>query len=286
MDNYFTLVPLFVELQACKFGVVGTTRPHKAFPDSLSTIKKRFAKKLPWNTLLATVEQDILCLAWQDNNIVLALSNIHIVDKAEDMVERKRRRPAKTSTNGRIVREVFGTDSVKELRIPCFIDDYNQNMGGVDLANQFREAYETHKPSLRNWWPLFYWLIDVACVNSYILYRLHTTEKHPLSHLQFRQELARKLLSYSEKAKLQSLRVGLGGRRVFSPELQHLHYWEKRPNKATCAWCSYEAKYRRVLGKEVKGTLKRPRGGCVFCDVPLCKEGGCWRSYHSVNIAY
>jgi hypothetical protein len=286
MDNYFTSVPLFVELQACKFGVVGTTRPHKAFPDSLSTIKKRFAKKLPWNTLLAAMEQDILCLAWQDNNIVLGLSNIHIVDKVEDMVEKKRRRPAKTSTNGRIVREVFGTDSVKELRIPSFIDDYNQNMGGVDLANQFREAYETHKPSFRNWWPLFYWLIDVACVNSYILYRLHTTEKPPLSHLKFRQELARKLLSYSEKAQLQSLRVGLGGRRVFSPELQHLHYWERRSKKGTCAWCSYEARCRKVLGKEVKGALKRPPGGCVFCDVPLCKEGGCWRSYHSIDVAY
>ena len=62
IDNYFTLVPLFVELQACKFGVVGTTRPHKTFPDSLSTIKKRFAKKLPWNTLVAAVEQDILCI--------------------------------------------------------------------------------------------------------------------------------------------------------------------------------------------------------------------------------
>ncbi len=41
-------------------------------------------------------------------------------------------------------------DSVKELRIPSFINDYNQNMGGVNLANQFREAYETHKPSFRN----------------------------------------------------------------------------------------------------------------------------------------
>jgi hypothetical protein len=64
------------------------------------------------------VEQDILCLAWQDNNIVLGLSNIHTVDKAEDFVENKRRRPAKTSTNSRIVRDVSGTDLVKELRIP------------------------------------------------------------------------------------------------------------------------------------------------------------------------
>jgi hypothetical protein len=177
MDNYFTSIPLFVKLQACKFGVVGTTRPHKAFPDSLSIIKRRFRKKLPWNTLVTAVEQEILCLAWQDNNIVLGLSNIHTMDKAEDWVERKRRRPAKTSTNGHLFREVFGNDPVKELPIPCFIDDYNQNMGGVDLANQFREAYETHKPSLRNWWPLFYWLIDLACVNGYRLHKLHIGKK-------------------------------------------------------------------------------------------------------------
>jgi hypothetical protein len=54
------------------------------FSASLLIIKKQFAKKLPWNTLVVVVEQDILCLAWQDNNIVLGLSNIYIVDKAED----------------------------------------------------------------------------------------------------------------------------------------------------------------------------------------------------------
>jgi hypothetical protein len=150
LDNYFTSVPLFSELRACNFGAVGTTRPYKLFPPDLSTIKNRFAKKLEWNTLLATVVQDTLCLAWQDNNIVLALSNIHTVDKAEDFRAKERRRPAKTSINGRIVREVFGNLPIKELPIPCFIDDYNQNMGGVDLANQFREAYETHRTTYRN----------------------------------------------------------------------------------------------------------------------------------------
>ena len=43
-------------------------------------------------------------------------------------------------------------------------------MGGVDLVNQFRAAYETHRAICRNWWPLFYWLIDVAYVNAYRLY--------------------------------------------------------------------------------------------------------------------
>jgi len=156
LDNYFTSVPLFSELRACKFGAVGTTCPHKLFPPELSAIKNRFATKLEWNTLLAVVVQDVLCLAWQDNSIVLALSNIHTVDKAEDWRVKERKRPAKTSTNGRIVREVFGEMLIKELQIPSFIDDYNQYMGGVDLANQFREVYESHKPTFRNWWPLFY----------------------------------------------------------------------------------------------------------------------------------
>jgi hypothetical protein len=51
---------------------------------------------------------------------------------------------------------VFESNYVKDLQIPCFINDYNQYIGGVDLANQFREVYETHKPTFRNWWPLFY----------------------------------------------------------------------------------------------------------------------------------
>lgn len=155
LDNYFTSVPLFSELRACNFGAVGTTRPHKEFPSELVELKARFATKLEWNTLLAAVVGDVLCLAWQDNNIVLALSNIHTVHRAEDFRERQRKRPAKTSTNGRIVRKVFGDQYSKELNIPCFIDDYNHNMGGVDLANQFRESYETHRATLRNWWPLF-----------------------------------------------------------------------------------------------------------------------------------
>jgi hypothetical protein len=228
----------------------------------------------------------VLCLAWQDNNIVLALSNIYIVDKAEDFREKARRRPAKTSTIRRIVQKVFGSDHIKDLQIPCFIDDYNQYIGGIDLANQFRESYETHKPTLRTWWPLFYWLIDVACINAYRLHQLHMN-KRALTHLQFRIELYCKLLRFSERAKLQSLQIELGGKRVFSPDLQYLHYWEKRP-KATCAWCSYISRCQKVLGKVVKGQAKRSYSSCIFCNcnINLCKEGECWTRYHSNDVYY
>jgi hypothetical protein len=282
MDNYFTSVPLFSELRAYEFGATGTTRPHKEFPTGLKELKDRFSTKLPWNTLLAKVVDNTLCLAWQDNNIVLALSNIHTVHNTDDFRNRVRKRPAKTSTNGRIVRQVFGDEPTKELRIPRFIDDYNHFMGGVDLANQYRESYETHKSTQRNWWPLFYWLIDVACINGYRLQQLH--QKKPLNHLEFRTQLASSLLDYSSKAKLNSLHIGLGGRRLFGPELPHVHYWVKCP-RVSCAWCLYESRCQRVLGQEVK-VVKKSLRWCAFCEVPLCAEGQCWSQWHSNNGNY
>jgi hypothetical protein len=77
----------------------------------------------------------MLYLAWQDNNIVLALSNIYTVYTLDDFREKVRKRPTKTSISGRIVRQIFGSNPIKELHIPRFINDYNQYIGGVDLAN-------------------------------------------------------------------------------------------------------------------------------------------------------
>jgi hypothetical protein len=109
-------------------------------------------------------------------------------------------------------------------------------MRGIDLANQFREAYETYRATFRNWWPLFYWLIDVACIDSYRLYLLHTSDLQLLTHLQFRIELYCKLFSFAQKAKLHSLYNELGGKRVFGINVPHLHYWEKNKSskRGTC----------------------------------------------------
>lgn len=284
MDNYFTSIPLFAELRACKFGAVGTTRPHKEFPAGLKEIKDRFSTKLSWNTLLAKVVDNTLCLAWQDNNIVLALSNIHTVHKVDDFKLKVRKRPAKTSTNGRIVRTIFGEEPTKALNIPRFIDDYNQYMGGVDLANQYREVYETHRITQRNWWPLFYWLIDVACINAYRLHQLYLIQLRgkPLTHLEFRIQLAKRLFEYSTRAKLLQLSASvLGGKRLFSPEVQHIHFWQKRKAQGTCIWCLYQTKRKRLLDIEVKGRARRSINGCVFCEVPLCIEGECWNQFHT-----
>ena len=75
----------------------------------------------------------------------MALSNIYTVYIINDFVVRQRKRLAKTFISDSIVCTVFRDDLIKELLILVFIDDYNHNIRGVDIANQLREAYKTYK---------------------------------------------------------------------------------------------------------------------------------------------
>ena len=57
------------------------------------------------------------------------------MDKAKDFREKARNRPIKTLINRRIIRKVFRSEHIKDLQIPCFINDYNYYIGGVNLIN-------------------------------------------------------------------------------------------------------------------------------------------------------
>jgi Transposase IS4 len=94
LDNYFTSISLFEQLRDINIGVCGTTRAHAAGDDYPALIKELwsdFAKKLPWNTIVVFVvySNKVLALFWQDNNVIIALSTVHIVDKAIDLIERE-----------------------------------------------------------------------------------------------------------------------------------------------------------------------------------------------------
>ena len=58
-------------------------------------------------------------------------------------MERVRGRPGKKSTNAKKAREAFGDAYEKKMPIPLCIEDYNQPMGGVDIADQLRSYYDT-----------------------------------------------------------------------------------------------------------------------------------------------
>ncbi|EDN09802.1 predicted protein [Histoplasma mississippiense (nom. inval.)] len=199
LDNYFTSVALFKFLREKGYGACGTTHSNQA-PAVLAELRD-YTAAIPWNTLYAIEQEKVLCLAMQDNNMVLALSTIHSLDT---FIERIRKRPGELSTNANIVRKVFEGQPQKKLKIPVMIDDYNHNMNGVDLANQYRAAYTSHRITYRTWLPIFYWLIDSAAVNAYRLYYLYKKQqgvpkKDLPYHISFHEKLYQQLFEFAPK---------------------------------------------------------------------------------------
>jgi Transposase IS4 len=209
---------------------------------------------------------------------------------AQDFVEKVRRRPTKTSTNGALAWKAFGDNPRIAIPIPRIFDDYNKYMGGVDIANQPRELYKTHGKTFRVWFPLFYWLIDAAITNAYRLQYLSkkaqgVPEKELLSQIDFRQALYKRLFAFQGRSLKRSFNESLPSIRL-NTTIQH----EKiRRLKCTgCIWCRYiNGQKRRKyvvdalnhtpeidndnMGKRAKQTIY----GCRACDVALCRNGSC-----------
>jgi hypothetical protein len=307
MDNLFTRVPLLRKLREIEIGACGTTRRHPEFPLFLIDLREHCSKQLEWNTTAAIIarkqvkikkeddesewESDsedpgVICYAWQDNNTVIACSTVHSSGN-EHTIIRLRRRPQATSTNGSLVRKVFGDQVRKELPIPAFIDDYNHFMGGVDIADQLRSYYTTQRISLRNWYPLFFWILDTAILNAYLLGRQLYGDGY-MAHKDFRAALWTSLFAYSKQV-LTQRKVDqfyqLYPQVDLPVDLQVEHRLISSEKKVRCLNCQIicsNATKKRKFGDEVSinRVPKRTTFICSVCNVPLCKESNCWADYH------
>ena len=69
-------------------------------------------------------------------------------------------------------------------------------MGGVaiDIVDQYRSYYTTQIVARRNWLPIFFWILDTALLNSFIIYQEFFNSKakdsYPFSHKEFNVKVA------------------------------------------------------------------------------------------------
>ena len=63
----------------------------------------------------------------------------------------------------------------KQISKPSCITSYNKGMGGVDLMDKKVCHYAAERPTHRYWVKIFRNLMDIALLNSYELYKIHTT---------------------------------------------------------------------------------------------------------------
>ncbi len=195
LDNYFTRVPLLLELRKRGYGACGTSKKGSGIQYDLVTLRELSKKQNEWGIKsLTTVEDKVLCISWQDNNTVLFMSTAHTVEQAEWSVFKDLNcRKGIPDESGVWIDE---KETEKGLLFPVPINDYNTHMGGSDGNAQQRAMYTAeHHHDVRYWWPLFRFLVDASIVNAFILYRLeHPNPKQRLTHHQFRRHIALALL--------------------------------------------------------------------------------------------
>ena len=65
-----------------------------------------------------------------------------------------------------------GAKEKQTIPCPAMILDYNQNMGGVDLADQHLSYYSLGTRRTLKWSKKVFWrLIDISIINSWIIYK-------------------------------------------------------------------------------------------------------------------
>ena len=149
----------------------GTARPNcRGFPTDLKilTLKKRGEYKA------VLVENAMVeCVAWQDKKTVKFINTISLSTEQSE-VKRKNK---------------DGSSSM----VACLqsVKNYNQYMGGVDMADAKRKVYSCSRKSVK-WW--HYFIIDVCIVNAHIL-QVHTRHSSSINQKSFCLELSRELLS-------------------------------------------------------------------------------------------
>ena len=159
---------------------------------------------------------------------------------------------------------------------PVVVDLYNHSMYGVDRADQYTVYYSFVRRSVKWWRKVFFWLMEVAMVNSY-MYRCNAVR--PLTHRKYCLSIIWSLtLEYIQTAPPH----GPGRPRTVervprSGDPAHLnrapHFLERGPQR-DCVVCS----------DQFGGSRRRTTYHCKTCPShpPLC-PAACFERYHTVD---
>ena len=186
------------------------------------------------------------CLIWIDNKPVAFLSAISD--------------PKSTSTVKRMAKDG------SRLQVPCpkSVKLYNTFMGGVDLFDSRQKTYSCSRKA-KNWWlRLFYFLLDMATMNAYIIHKECTTIKLPQK--EFIMAVAERLISSYLSRKRLSIKSPPSGVRF-----QGHHFPDKQQTSHNCRMC-----------EDRRRTISCCRDCSCDHPVPLCR-GPCFKLHYTVE---
>ena len=148
MDNFYTGIELLKELKIRGIYACGIVRANrKGLPTELLPKKLKLARH---EYRVAQLDDMSFC-HWMDTKPVMILSNIHD--------------PAAVG----IVNRRSGHIEQRQVIVPHMLQEYQDNMRGVDLLDQMVAYYLINHRSLKWWRRLFFHLMTATAYNSYIV---------------------------------------------------------------------------------------------------------------------
>jgi len=209
-------VDLLLDLLRVGLYGCGTLRSNrKGFPPDL----KPLVKKGPGEQGDYRVRQHkhLTVALWQDNRPVVVIST--------------NSDPTQPTTVQQKARD--GTSS--SIRCPASISSYNKFMGGVDLNDQLQQYYSIRMKGRKYCKYIWWFLVDVAVTNAYILCKKHTDLTVP-SVKDFRIDLAKGLIEdYCSRKRV--------GRPAVVPSAQRFcedHFPQRGAEKShRCYYCQH-----------------------------------------------
>lgn len=256
MDNFYTSGKLFDHLLERKTLACGTTRKdRRCFPTELKDVG--WERRAQRGDVRWLRDGNILYMQWKDRRAVNLMSTIHTANKFVPATRRQ-----KTGDRWTLI----------TIKRPLLVQDYNAGMLGVDKSDQIIGTYNVLRKCVRWWKTLFFHCVDIACVNSFILYQGHRKENPGVpelaqnarfDQLAFREQLIQQILDYND----------IEQDRAPYPSLEPIrHQPQKMEKSKNCKLC-----YRK------KKVEQKTYNKCSTCEVPLCftSSRNCFSEWHS-----
>ncbi|XP_038583668.1 piggyBac transposable element-derived protein 4-like [Micropterus salmoides] len=179
VNNFYSSVDVFEELSRQNIGVCGKIRKNQVgFP---KTTKNDLPKKAERGDMRWIRQNKLLFVKWMDAREVTMCSTVHEAFSGQTVKRRVRK---------------AGVWQTKDVPVPDAVLKYNQSMGGVDLSDALTGYYTVHHKTLKWYKTFFYYFMDIAVVNSFLLHKeLYKRKNHPNMKRLFNQKLFRETLA-------------------------------------------------------------------------------------------
>lgn len=290
MDNYFSESKIAKKLMAVKIAICETMKPNRTnIPELLVKMKQAYAKNISYGILAAMIQNDVLMIAWQDNNLVLTLTTAYDVKNVDDNVSKKRKRPSRTNTNARVVLSAFKENNEnvweKKFKIPKIFHYYNKHMGKINRFNALITTYSSQRACNRTWMSQFHWKLNESFTNAFKL--CEPIEMFRQEYQTFLEQIIMRL--FEEGKPTSQSRQGPTSISTLPKPVRGNHEWQDLKTIRQCFMCRLDRQKNDVkwFDNEISGNnekVQKIRGGCEVCKVSLCKKGICIERFHHKKV--